>query len=103
MAIVVPNIIAEQQFEQYTNQYCDDKVTSITARQLHARDKTDVYICDEADKLFKEHAVHIEQGREQFSYSVFGLAAVVRSKKAFYMSATFDTYMQRIFRDLFDI
>ena len=58
------------------------------------QDIADVFICDEADLLLEKHAVFIEKLPGP-------LAAVYKSPRAYFMSATFDKYQRRLLNDAF--
>jgi hypothetical protein len=47
----------------------------------------DVFICDEADELIENCAVIFSQAKNKNNYSLYGLASVFFSKKAYFMSA----------------
>ena len=54
--------------------------------------QADVFICDEADELIDNCAVIFSQAKHKNTYSLYGLASVFFSKKAYFMSAQFDPY-----------
>ena len=64
----------------------------LEARRLKADSKYDLYIFDESDELFNNHAAHFEPIGSTFKYNICGLAAVVHGKRAYLMSATTDRY-----------
>jgi hypothetical protein len=49
--------------------------------------QADVFICDEADELIENCAVFFRQVKNKSHYSLYGLASVFFSKKAYFMSA----------------
>ena len=49
--------------------------------------QADVFICDEADELIEKCAVIFSQAKNKNTYSLYGLASVFFSKKAYFMSA----------------
>ena len=60
-----------------------------------------MFICDEADLLLEKHAVFLEKLPGLVTWKYGGLAAVYKSPRAYFMSATFDKYQRRLLNDAF--
>ena len=63
----------------------------------------DVFICDEADEQIEKRAVVFSQAKNKSTSSLYGLASVFFSKKAYFTSAQFDPYHIQLLKDAFSI
>ena len=101
VCIVTLNRTIQKQFQALLIHYCSNSVDVRRAKMLDFDYQADVFICDEADELIEKCAVIFSQVKDKNNYSLYGLASVFSSKKAYFMSAQFDPYQIQLLRDAF--
>ena len=102
--IVVPSKTLEAQMRQYLDTYIgDDKASVCAVTELkHEEKEPDVFICDEYDWMLEKCAVSFGYDHTR-KPTMFGLAPVYHSSKAYFLSATCDIYVQKLLKHIFDI
>ena len=103
VCIMVTNRVLQKQFDMLINQYCSEQIHVRTTAGLKATHQYDVFICDESDLMIDEQAVLFRQEKGKLTYALYGMAAIWFSKKAYFMSATFDQYQEMSLKKAFGI
>lgn len=90
--IVVPNKLLLRQYQQELAIYFQDSGVDVRLPTQLTRElnEPDVFICDEFDYILENQAVNFAFLNR--SLTLFGLASVFHSEKAYFFSATYDKY-----------
>ena len=71
------------------------------AELQHEEKEPDVFICDEYDYMLEKCPVAFGCDHQRKT-KMFGLAPVYHSSKVYFLSATCDTYVQKLLKHIFD-
>lgn len=101
--IVVPNKLLLRQYQQELAIYfqgsgVDVRLPTQITREVN---EPDIFICDEFDYILENQAANFAFLNR--SLTLFGLASVFHSEKAYFFSATYDKYHIKLLAQVFDI
>ena len=105
--IIVPTPQLKMQYAEDVHLYvASDNLEIICIDDLIYKKGDDdyVYFCDEADLMLEHHAVSFKTMHDFSSYPVLhGIAALYFSKKVYFCSATYSSYVEGLLRTLFAV